>query len=51
MLTGNAIRCAKPREKPYKLFDERGLFRPHVSGATIIYVLSSGLTSCARVRL
>lgn len=26
MLTDNAIRSAKPREKPYKLFDERGLF-------------------------
>jgi hypothetical protein len=25
-LTDNAIRSAKPREKPYKLFDERGLF-------------------------
>ena len=26
MLTEAAIRNAKPREKPYKLFDERGLF-------------------------
>lgn len=26
MLTDNAIRSAKPREKPYKLSDERGLF-------------------------
>src|SRR5215475_11368370 len=26
MLTDNAVRGAKPREKPYKLFDERGLF-------------------------
>jgi integrase len=26
MLTDNAIRSAKPRDKPYKLFDERGLF-------------------------
>jgi hypothetical protein len=26
MLTETAIRSAKPREKPYKLFDERGLY-------------------------
>ena len=26
MLTETAIKTAKPREKPYKLFDERGLF-------------------------
>ncbi len=26
MLTETAIRHAKPKEKPYKLFDERGLF-------------------------
>jgi len=26
ILSDNAIRAAKPREKPYKLFDERGLF-------------------------
>ena len=26
MLTETAIRSAKPRERPYKLFDERGLY-------------------------
>ena len=26
MLTETEIRAAKPREKPYELFDERGLF-------------------------
>jgi hypothetical protein len=26
MLNETKIRAAKPREKPYKLFDERGLF-------------------------
>ncbi len=26
MLTDTKVRNAKPREKPYKLFDERGLF-------------------------
>jgi len=26
MLTETRIRAAKPREKPYKLFDERGLY-------------------------
>jgi hypothetical protein len=26
MLTETAIRHTKPKEKPYKLFDERGLF-------------------------
>ena len=26
MLTDTAIRNAKPKEKPYKVFDEKGLF-------------------------